>query len=287
MTISISIIETGKIQCRPSMLQQPADRPVWLRKLRYMTDFSWAESIPVQSFLISHPEGNILFDTGMSPHTNDSGYFPWWLPIRLTSRYEIKESEAIGAQLREKGIEPKDLKAVIVSHLHYDHSGGLPDLVGTPTYLLKNNLEYFQGTFHAALSGATPNNWPKDFSPSFLKESARPIGPFERSYPITEDGKVVAVETPGHVPGHCSLIVYGDEATYFLTGDATYGLEYLDQELTDGVNDTPLLAVETLRKIKELARQIPLVVLPSHDRESAERLRMNDVYKPKTLENTE
>jgi glyoxylase-like metal-dependent hydrolase (beta-lactamase superfamily II) len=267
------------------MLQQPADRPVWLRKLRYMTDFSWAEPIPVQSFLISHPEGNILFDTGMSPHTNDSGYFPWWLPISLTSRYEIKESEAIGAQLREKGIEPKDLKAVIVSHLHYDHSGGLPELVGAPTFLLENNLEYFQGTFHAALSGATPNNWHQDFSPSFLKESAGPFGPFERSYPITEDGKVVAVETPGHVPGHCSLIVYGDEATYFLTGDATYGLEYLDQELTDGVNDTPLLAVETLRKIKELARQIPLVILPSHDRESAERLRMNDVYKPTTLEN--
>ena len=63
-----------------------------------------------------------------------------------------------------------------------------------------------------------------------------------------------------HVPGHCSLLVFGEDATYFLTGDATYAQEYLDQELTDGVTETPLEAVATLRKIKELAKQMPLVM---------------------------
>ena len=63
-----------------------------------------------------------------------------------------------------------------------------------------------------------------------------------------------------HVPGHCSLLVFAEDATYFLTGDATYGQEYLDLELTDGVTETPMAAVATLRKIKELASQIPLVM---------------------------
>jgi glyoxylase-like metal-dependent hydrolase (beta-lactamase superfamily II) len=78
------------------------------------------------------------------------------------------------------------------------------------------------------------------------------IGPFEQIYPITSDGKVVAVQTPGHVPGHCSLIVFAEDATYFLTGDATYSQEYLDRELTDGVTETPMQAVETVKKIKQV-----------------------------------
>jgi glyoxylase-like metal-dependent hydrolase (beta-lactamase superfamily II) len=277
MSISIRIIETGKIQCRPSMLQQPADRPIWLRRLRVLSDRSWAEPIPVQVFLISHPEGHILFDTGLSPHTRDKDYFPSWMPtFRLTSRFEINESQGIGVQLREKGIEPKDLKAVIVSHLHYDHSGGLPDLIGVytrfgnrthfkkgaffnnpsagaPTFLLEGDYKAFKEPFHATFEGATPHQWPKNFDPSFLKAGAGAgIGPFEQIYPITSDGKVVAVQTPGHVPGHCSLIVFAEDATYFLTGDATYSQEYPDRELTDGVTETPMQAVETVKKIKQV-----------------------------------
>lgn len=95
----------------------------------------------------------------------------------------------------------------------------------------------------------------------------------------------MVVETPGHVPGHCSIIVFGDgeddeSVNYFLTGDATYGQEYLDQELTDGVNTTPGIAVETLRKIKELARIIKLVILPAHDKEAKNRLWGDVVYLP-------
>jgi len=281
MAITISIIQTGSIQCRPSMLEQPADRPVWLRRLRVLTDRSWAEPIPVQVFLISHSEGNILFDTGMSPHTKDANYFPAWMPtFRLTSRFEINQSQGIGIQLRERGIEPKDLKAVVVSHLHYDHSGGLPDLVGAPTFLLQGDYDAFKEPIHATFEGATPHQWPKNFDPAFLKGTGPPIGPFERSYPITSDGKVVAVQTPGHVPGHCSLIVFAEDATYFLTGDATYGQEYLDRELTDGVNETPKEAVETLKKIKQLAREMPLVILPAHDKDSLKRLQEKTVYKP-------
>lgn len=80
-----------------------------------------------------------------------------------------------------------------------------------------------------------------------------------------------------------SLIVYADEATYFLTGDATYSLESLDKEETDGVNSFPLVAIESLKKIKEFCRGTKCVVLPSHDRDTVKRAREGEIYFPTTL----
>lgn len=109
--------------------------------------------------------------------------------FRLTSQIEIHPQEGIGAQLRDKGIEIKDLKAVVLSHLHHDHSGGLEDLVGAPVYLMEEHWEAFKHPFHATMEGAVPSQWPENFSPQFLQPSGPPIGPFEKSYPITKDGR--------------------------------------------------------------------------------------------------
>ncbi|KAF4624355.1 hypothetical protein G7Y89_g13816 [Cudoniella acicularis] len=282
--IDVQFIQTGRIKIRPSMLSQPANRSIFLRRLRFLTDRSWTDWLPVYTFLISHPEGPILFDAGMSPRCTSPGYFPFWMPtFTLTSQIEIQPQEGIGAQLKEKGIEIKALKAVVLSHLRHDHSGGLEDLVGAPVYLMEEHWEAFKHPLHATMEGAVPSQWPKNFSPQFLQPTGPPIGPFEKSYPITSDGKVVAVQTPGHVPGHLSVIVYGDETTWFLTGDATYSQELLDREETDGVNDDPVQAVQSLRLIKELARQTPLVVLAAHDTDELRRKEEGEVYKPSRL----
>jgi glyoxylase-like metal-dependent hydrolase (beta-lactamase superfamily II) len=151
-------------------------------------------------------------------------------------------------------VKPSDFKAVVLSHLHHDHAGGLNDLPGVPVYVSKEHWEAFKHPLHATIEGCVPRHWPKDFSPRMLEPKDQPIGPWSRTYPLTSDGRVVAVDTPGHVPGHVFLIVYGDDATYFLTGDATYGMDLLDQELTDSINDNPKVALESVRKIKEFAR---------------------------------
>lgn len=286
------------------MLTQPATRSILLRRLRVLTDTSWGPYIPIHVFLISHPEGYILFDTGMSPKCNDFGYFPVWMPtFRLTAQMMIDGEEGLGEQLKSRGFlldgddqgdeaiegggrgERKKLKAVVVSHLHHDHAGGLNDVVpGARVYVTKEHWEAKDGNrLNALVNGAVPEHWPKNWTPNFLDPSGPPIGPFERSYPITSDGKVVAVDTPGHDPGHVSLIVYADEATYLLPGDATYSLESLDKEQTDGVNAEPLVAIESVKKMKEFCRKTPCVVLPSHDRETVTRAKEKEIYVPTTL----
>ena len=58
--------------------------------------------------------------------------------------------------------------------------------------------------------------WPAGFFPRMLPPSGLALGPWPGSYPVTSDGKVVAVDMPGHVPAHLSLIVYADQATCLL-----------------------------------------------------------------------
>ncbi|CZR61641.1 uncharacterized protein PAC_11538 [Phialocephala subalpina] len=305
MSISLTVLQTGSLRCRTSMLTQSSTRPILLRRLRILTDTSWSPYIPIHVFLISHPEGYILFDTGMSPKCNDWGYFPFWMPsFRMTAQMMIDSEEGLGELLRGRGFDlgreggeeeeegggsggegKKRLKAVIVSHLHHDHAGGLSDVVpDAPVYVTKEHWEAEDGhRLNALIDGAVPSHWPKNWIPNFLDPLGPAIGPFERSYPITKDGKVVAVDTPGHDPGHVSLVVYADEATYFLTGDATYSLESLDKEEADGVNSEPLVAVESVRKIKEFCRGTKCVVLPSHDRETMRRAKEREIYVPTTL----
>ncbi|KAH8650559.1 putative N-acyl homoserine lactonase [Tricladium varicosporioides] len=202
----------------------------------------------------------------------------------LTSSMSINSNEGVAMQLKKMGIEPKDLMAVVLSHLHHDHAGGLEDLIGAPTYMLEKHWQAFKNHIKATIEGAMPQHWPKNFAPKFLQVDGGSVASFEKSYPITSDGKVVAVETPGHVPGHLSMIIWGDNGNgYMLMGDATYSLAALEKEETDGINDDPFKAIETLRKIKELARQERIVILPAHEEDAVRRLREGVLYVPSIL----
>lgn len=97
---------------------------------------------------------------------------------------------------------------------------------------------------------------------------------------------MVAVDTPGHVPGHVSVIVYADDVTYLLLGDATYDQDLLDKELTDGVNNNPALAIDSLRKVKEFANSEKIVLLPAHDPQAAHRLAERTIYTPSMVQSS-
>lgn len=282
MTIGVHILQTGTIRIRPSHRFQPADRPVWMRRLRVLLDRRWTEPLPINTYLVEHPEGLVLFDTGESPRASHPGFFPRWQPFfHVAVDIQVGPNEGIGARLAARGIDPgRDLAAVVLSHLHHDHGDGLPDLGGAPIYVSGAHWEAFRRPIPATLEGAVPQHWPPGFAPKILTPTGPAIGPWPYTYPVTRDGKILAVDTPGHVPGHLSLLVYGAETTWLLGGDVTYDQALLDAELTDGVNDDPHLAIDSLRKIKAFARLNDVVLLPAHDPRAAERLARGEVYRP-------
>lgn len=235
-------------------------------------------------------------DTGQSPCCNDPGYFPRLAFFNgFLSEFTINHQDGILEQLHKLGIKATDLKGVILSHLHNDHAGGLEDLVAEapdlPIYVSREHWDAFgKHPLFASMEGATPNHWPKDFSPKIVDLQDRPLGPWKQSYPVTSDGKIAIVDTSGHVPGHISVVIYGDgeegqgPVTYFLPGDATYGVDLLDKEQPDGINDDPMRAYETLKMIKKFAKETDVVVLPSHDINTPRFLAERVVYRPQETE---
>lgn len=127
-----------------------------------------------------------------------------------------------------------DLKGIILSHLHNDYAGGLEDLPheapDLPVYISREHWKAFgEHPYFASMEGATPNHWPKELAPKVVDFEDKPDGPWKQPFPVTGDGRIIIVDTSGHVPGHIGLVIYGGnndgnhwQTTYFLPGDATY-----------------------------------------------------------------
>lgn len=263
-------IKTGTIRIRPAHLKGNMSRPLWRRRLDIVTDRDWTQPLPIYTYLIEHDEGLILLDCG---ETSRAGFFPWWHPFfRFAVDLNVSPEDEIGPQLRRMGIDPtKDLRSLVLSHLHHDHADGLEHFKGTEIIVSRENFEVSQG-LHGALIGAVPSQWPSWFDPSVRELDGPAVADFPGSLPLTQDGSVFAVPTPGHMDGHLSVVVRVRDITYFLAGDATYDQSLLQQRAVDGPSEDIGVSLSTFDRITSFAAREPTVLLPAHDPAAQQRL---------------
>lgn len=220
---------------------------------RYLPGGWSGDPLPVHAYLVRHPEGACLFDTGQSARAARRGYFPAWYPFFRLARFELGPQDEARVQLRDLGIGAGELRWVVLSHLHTDHAGGLAGLGAGEVVVSRAEWARAVGR-RGRLRGYLPQYWPAEVTPRLVDFDGPRVGPFPGSCPLTSDGALVLVPTPGHTPGHMSLLVGG---AYLLAGDLCESAERLEDE-------NPALA--------RYCRDEELAVLTAHDPHAATRL---------------
>jgi N-acyl homoserine lactone hydrolase len=273
---AVSVVSTGTVRIRP-------EHPYGTRKPLYWwlaTSRRWTPPRPINVYVIEHTKGLILFDTGQDrASVTDVAYFPGGIAGVLydrLARFDIGEDDTLTAQLAALGYGPADVGTAILSHLHQDHIGGLPELTGAD--LLVSAAEWaelarpgpeLRGFLrsHIQLPGL---KW-HQVSPEPTRDPS--LAPFTESLDVMGDGSLMLLPTPGHTGGSVSLLVRrAARPPLLLAGDLTYGAEILQRGQLPGVGNRRLLA-ESSRKVLALRQQqAGLVVLPAHDPTAAQRL---------------
>src|SRR3954470_1065374 len=262
-------ITTGLVRVRRPQMESRGTGIA--RMTNMLLDPEWTEWLPIYAWVIEHDEGIIVVDTGETARVHERGYHPRWHPFyRRAAHFSVPPEEELGPQLRARGIGPRDVQQVVLTHLHTDHAGGLFHVVGSRVWVAGGELERARG-LGGRVQGYLPHRWPKWWQPESIRFDRQESGPFEESMPLTRRGDVRIVPTPGHTPHHVSVVVCGDPS-YLLAGDTSYNQNLLLQRKVDGVSPDPRVSRGTQERILALAHERPLVYLPSHDPEAANRL---------------
>jgi N-acyl homoserine lactone hydrolase len=273
--VRVWAIQTGTVVVRPRQVRgegRGAARALWT-----LADRRWTEPLPILAWLIEHPEGMIVVDTGETSRVGEPGHLPRWHPyFRLGLLARVRPEEEIGPQLRALGVEPADVRWVVMTHLHGDHAGGLGAFAGCDVLVCRREYEHARGAM-GALRGYLPQRWPEGFAPRLFDLRPEPFGPFPESLRVTAAGDVTVVGTHGHTAGHVSVVLSeAGERLLVFAGDASYTQALMLEGAVDGVADDPVAAGRALGRLRALAHERPVVYLPSHDPGAEARLQARE-----------
>ncbi|TMJ61091.1 MAG: N-acyl homoserine lactonase family protein [Alphaproteobacteria bacterium] len=168
--------------------------------------------LPIPAYLIEHPKGTALFDTGMRP---DCQHDPAArLGARLTGLFEFDyhPGEEISARLTALGREPEKIDLIINSHFHFDHVGGNALIPNATMLVQRREWDAGMDPDSAAKRGFNP----RDFD---LGHKLRLV---DGEHDVFGDGSVVCLPTHGHTPGHQSLKLHLAGGDVVLAADSCY-----------------------------------------------------------------
>lgn len=230
--------------------------------------------IPIPAYLLEHPSaGPVLVDTGMHESVMPGGGRERARnlgPIgRLMSRrLSVTPEQTAAAQLRAHGLQPADIRLIVMTHLHYDHASALRDFPNAT--VLVDEREWAAAWARDALlngySKAQLDPRPRYRTIDFTAPLSIASGPFERTIDVFGDGTLTLASTPGHTAGHLSLIARLDGHEALLAADAAYTIGTIRGEERPWLIHDRKAFERSLRQIQAYDREnSDAIVIPGHD----------------------
>jgi N-acyl homoserine lactone hydrolase len=266
----------GRAIAPPAWLLREPGRLAWRRALGIGVDRGdWLE-LPIPAFLVEHPGGGpLLIDTGLHPSVAASPRANLGrLGTLIFKDLQMKPEQAVSAQLRSRGIEPSQVKVVVMTHLHIDHASAVSEYPDS-TFVV-SAAEWRAASEQGARHGYRKRQFDHGFDWRLLDfegRDAESFSGFARSFDLFGDGSVRAVYTPGHTLGHLSVVLRTGRGEVLIAGDAIY----LRRTLTD--NHLPYRSEDehlfrrSLREIRQYTIETPeALVVPGHDWEAWQEL---------------
>lgn len=164
--------------------------------------------LQVWAFLVEHPSGTVLFDTGMHTAVRDD---PHGHLGGLADLFAIAygPDDDVASRLAAVELDPGDVDVVVASHLHFDHAGGNASVPDARVVVQRAELDHARGEDGG---GYVPADW----------DTGQDLQVVDGEHDLFGDGRITCIPTHGHTPGHQSLLVRLDDGDLLLTADACY-----------------------------------------------------------------
>jgi N-acyl homoserine lactone hydrolase len=209
-------------------------------------------------YLIKHAQGWFLWDTGIPDAV---AAMPNGLPPADPKAIHWRRPKTLAAQLDQLGVKPSDIEAMAVSHTHPDHIGNVEMFPTTMLYVQK--AEY---------------GWPgADGAPRFKPE--HPTTKLEGDRDVFGDGSITILSTPGHTPGHQSLLVkLPKTGAVVLSGDAVHFRDNWDNRRVPALNFNKEQTQASMQKIADTLTKENAQLWINHDKAQRDGLKMSPEF---------
>lgn len=198
-------------------------------------------TVPVPSYLIVHPKGRVLFDSGLHAATQADPLAHVGEVLASFHTFDFHPGEEVGARLAAIDVAPERVDIVINSHFHFDHCGGNAQLANADILIQQREAEHARGV--ESTQGYLQGDW----------DTGQKLRLVDGEHDVFGDGSVVCLPTYGHTPGHQSLRVRTEAGGEFvLCGDACYLKESLETLRTPGVIADKAAALAVFHRLREM-----------------------------------
>jgi len=209
-------------------------------------------------YLIKHSQGWMLWDTGVA---DAIGAMPDGQAPADPKATHWRRPKTLASQLDALGVKPSDIRYLAVSHTHPDHIGNVG--LFPASMLLVQKAEY---------------DWPLPLGVGRFKPE-QPVTKLEGDHDVFGDGSATIIATPGHTPGHQSLLVkLPKTGALLLTGDAVHFKDNWDNRRVPAINFDKAKTAASLQRMADVLAKEKAQLWINHDKAQRDSLKMSPEY---------